>query len=45
MPAPAGALEEGERPIVRVEHHLLRLAKVGPNDRHAAVAKADMGDL
>jgi hypothetical protein len=39
--APAGALEEGERPIVRVEHHLLRLARIGAHERHAAVAEPE----
>lgn len=40
-----GAAEEGECPIVGVKHHLLRLAWVSPNERHPAVAEADMGDL
>jgi hypothetical protein len=44
-PARAGALEEGERPVVGVEHHLLRLARIGPHERHPAVAEPDMGDL
>ena len=43
--AAAGALEQGERPVVGVEHHLLRLARIGPREQHAAVAKPDMGDL
>ena len=28
-----------------VEHHLLALARVGPHERHAAVAEPDVGDL
>ena len=43
--ARAGALEESERPIVGVEHHLLRLARISAHEHHAAVAEADMGDL
>ena len=45
MPRGAGALEEGERPVVGVEHHLLRLARIGPHEQHAAVAEPDVGDL
>ena len=40
--ARAGALEEGEGALVRVEHHLLRLARIGPHEHHPAVAEADM---
>jgi hypothetical protein len=43
--AGAGAFEEGERPIVGVEHHLLRLARIGPHEQHAAVAEPHMRDL
>ena len=43
--APAGALEERERPFVGVEHHLLRLARIGAHEHHPAVAEADMRDL
>ena len=43
--ARAGALEEGERPVVGVEHHLLRLARIGPHEQHPAVAEPDVGDL
>ena len=43
--APAGALEQGEGPVVGVEHHLLRLARIGPHEQHAAVTEPDMGDL
>ena len=38
-PARAGALEEGEGAFVGVEHHLLRLARIGADDEHAAVAE------
>ena len=41
----AGALEQGKRPIVGVEHHLLRLARIGPHEQHAAVTEPDMGGL
>jgi hypothetical protein len=30
---------------VRIEHHLLRLAWIGPYEHHAAVAEPDMGHL
>ena len=43
--APAGALEEGEGPVVGVEHHLLRLARIGPHEQHAAVAEPDVRNL
>src|SRR5438094_867962 len=43
--APAGALEERERPVVRVEHHLLRLPRIDPHERHAAVTEPDMRGL
>ena len=43
--ARAGAPEERERPLVRVEHHLLRLARIGAHEHHTAMAEADMGDL
>src|ERR1700735_5607360 len=39
--APAGALEEGKGAFVRVEHHLLRLARVSAHEHHAAVAETD----
>src|SRR3954452_18230429 len=35
----AGALEEGEAALVRVEHHLLRLARIGPHEHHPAMAQ------
>ncbi len=37
--ARAGAPEEGERPIIRVEHHLLRLARIRAHEQHPAVAQ------
>ena len=43
--APAGALEQGEGPVVGVEHHLLCLARIDPYERHAAVAEPDVGSL
>jgi hypothetical protein len=43
--ASAGALEQREGPVVGVEHHLLRLARIGPHEQHAAVTQPDMGDL
>ena len=42
-PASAGALEEGESPVVGIEHHLLRLARIGPHEEHPAVTQANMG--
>ena len=43
--ARAGALEEGEGAVVRVEHHLLGLARIGPHEQHPAVAQPDMRHL
>jgi hypothetical protein len=43
--ARAGAPEERERPLVGVEHHLLRLARIGAREHHAAVAETDVRDL
>jgi hypothetical protein len=43
--ARAGAPEERKRPVVGVEDHLLRLARIGAHEQHAAVAEPDMGDL
>src|SRR3712207_1062402 len=43
--APAGAAEEAEGVLVRVEDHLLGLARVGADQEQAAVAEADVGDL
>src|ERR1700676_3676396 len=41
----AGALEQGERPVVGVKHHLLGLARITPYKQHPAVAEPDMGGL
>jgi len=41
----ACALEQGECPVVGIEHHLLRLARIGPHEQHAAVTEPGMGDL
>ena len=41
----AGALEQSKCPVVGVEHHLLRLARIGAHEQHAAVTEPDMGDL
>jgi hypothetical protein len=43
--APAGAPEEREGAVVGVEHHLLRLARVGAHEHHAAHAEPHVGDL
>jgi hypothetical protein len=43
--AAAGPLEQREGAIVGIEHHLLRLARVGPHEQHPAVAEPKMGDL
>ena len=43
--ARARALEEGEGAVVRVEHHLLGLARIGPHEQHPAVAQPDMRHL
>ena len=39
------ALEEGERPIMGIEHHLLRFARIGADERHAAMTEPDVRDL
>jgi hypothetical protein len=44
-PAFAGVAEEGERPVVGIEHHLLRLTRIGPHERHPAVAQPDLREL
>jgi hypothetical protein len=36
----AGPAEERERPVMRVEHHLQRRARVGTDEPHPAVATA-----
>ena len=44
-PARAGALEEGKRPVVAVEHHLLALSRIRPHERHPAVAEPQVRHL
>src|SRR5271169_5207132 len=44
-PAPTGALEEGEGPVVGVEHHLLRLARIDTHERQAAVTEPHVRGL
>jgi hypothetical protein len=41
----AGAPEEREGAVVGVEHHLLRLARVGAHEHHPAHGKPHVGDL
>jgi hypothetical protein len=43
--APTRALEEGKAAIMRVEDHLLALARIGPHEHHAAVAEPKVSDL
>jgi hypothetical protein len=43
--ARAGPLEKSKGAVVRVEYHLLGLARIGPNEQHAAVAQPDMRHL
>src|SRR5271155_3943213 len=43
--ASAGPLEQREGPVVGIEHHLLRLARIDPHEHHAAVTEPDMGRL
>ena len=40
----ARALEVSERSIMRVEHHLLGLARIGAHEQHARVAQANVGN-
>jgi transposase-like protein len=44
-PARARPPPEDERPVMGVEHHLLRLARIGPDERHAAVAEPQVRHL
>jgi hypothetical protein len=44
-PAGTGPAEEGECLVVGVEDHLLRLARIGAEERHSAVAQPDVRDL
>jgi hypothetical protein len=41
----AGAFEERKRTVVRIEHHLLRLARVGAHEKHPAVAQPQVRHL
>ena len=43
--ARAGAPEKCERPLMGVEHHLLRFARISAHEHHPAVAEAQMRDL
>ena len=43
--ARAGALEERKALVVRVKHHLLRLARVGAGEQHPAVAQPQVRDF
>ena len=43
--ASTGALKQSKRPVVGVEHHLLRLARISSHEQHAAVTEPDMGGL
>jgi len=43
--APASALEEGEGPVVRVEHHLQRLAGIEAHEQHPAVTQPHIRGL
>src|ERR1700716_3383726 len=41
----AGALEQSECPVVGVEHHLLRLARISSHEQRAAMAEPDVCHL
>ena len=43
--APTGASKEREGALVGVEHHFLRLARIGAHEHHPAHGKPDVGDL
>jgi hypothetical protein len=43
--APTCSLEQREGPVVGIEHHLLRLARIGAHEQHPAVAEPDVGHL
>src|SRR6266446_4416257 len=43
--ARAGPLEEGEGAVVRVEHHLMGLARVGAHEQHPAMTQPDVRHL
>jgi hypothetical protein len=41
----AGPAEEGERPVVRVEHHLLAFTRIALNEEHPAVTQPHVRDF
>jgi hypothetical protein len=43
--APAHPAKQAEGVVVRVEHHLLALARIGPHQEHPAVAEPDVRHL
>ena len=43
--ARAGPFEKSKRAVMRVEHHLLRLARIGADEQHPAVAQPDVRHL
>ena len=45
MPRPQVPFEQRKGSVMGIEHHLLRLARIGPHEQHPAVAKPDVGDL
>jgi hypothetical protein len=44
-PATARPAKQAEGVVVRGEHHLLGLARIGSHQEHPAVAQSDVGDL
>ncbi len=40
-----GTFVKREGFVVRVEHHLLRLPRIGTHERHSAVTQPNLGDL
>ena len=40
-----GTFVKREGFVVRVEHHLLRLPRIGTHERHSAMAQPNLGDL
>jgi hypothetical protein len=44
-PATARPAKQPEGVVVRGEHHLLGLARIGSHQEHPAVAQSDVGDL
>ncbi len=41
----ACTLEQRKCPVVGIEHHLLRLARIGTHEQHPAMAEPDMSGL